>query len=476
MINEKIQNYKIISLIGEGGMGDVYLAEHVSISRKVAIKVLKPELVKNEEIRLRFKNEASMLAHLQHPNIVGLIDYVEQDGGLFLIMEYVEGQGLDDLIKAQEAPITIERAKKLMIQIVEAFIYAHKSGIVHRDVKPSNILVTSEDQIKVLDFGIAKLVGEGNHHLTKTGTQIGTVYYMSPEQVRGQVLDFRSDIYSLGVTFYELLTGVCPYKSMATEYEIFEHIVNTPLLDLTETMGKSYQDLWNVIGKATAKDINLRFDSCIELKEGLLGKTVQLPPIKNSTIEQPKHNSSNSTEPIEKSNVFKIVVLSILGAVVLGGLAIILINNYSKSNVNNAQKTERIINDVSKNKSEVKEKVQEEIKVVDFSDQIRSFLQAEDNRDFNTIYSFYAPEIIKYWSFKYPSIDKLKREYTSSWNRTIYSQNNIERIEKVTDYSYIVYLDYEFQQYSREYPSHVSSELQFVFTEDGKISELYSVK
>ena len=476
MINEKIQNYKIISLIGEGGMGDVYLAEHVSISRKVAIKVLKPELVKNEEIRLRFKNEASMLAHLQHPNIVGLIDYVEQDGGLFLIMEYVEGQGLDDLIKAQEAPITIERAKKLMIQIVEAFIYAHKSGIVHRDVKPSNILVTSEDQIKVLDFGIAKLVGEGNHHLTKTGTQIGTVYYMSPEQVRGQVLDFRSDIYSLGVTFYELLTGVCPYKSMATEYEIFEHIVNTPLLDLTETMGKSYQDLWNVIGKATAKDINLRFDSCIELKEGLLGKTVQLPPIKNSTIEQPKHNSSNSTEPIEKSNVFKIVVLSILGAVVLGGLAIILINNYSKSNVNNAQKTERIINDVSKNKSEVKEKVQEEIKVVDFSDQIRSFLQAEDNRDFNTIYSFYAPEIIKYWSFKYPSIDKLKREYTSSWNRTIYSQNNIERIEKVTDYSYIVYLDYEFQQYSKEYPSHVSSELQFVFTENGKISELYSVK
>ena len=168
MINQQIQNYRIISLIGEGGMGDVYLAEHVSIKRKVAIKVLKPELVKNEEIRLRFKNEASMLAHLQHPNIVGLIDYVEQDGGLFLIMEYVEGQGLDEFIKAQQTPISIERAKKLMIQIVEAFVYAHKNGIVHRDVKPSNFIITSSDEIKVLDFGIAKLVGEGNHNLTKT--------------------------------------------------------------------------------------------------------------------------------------------------------------------------------------------------------------------------------------------------------------------------------------------------------------------
>ena len=155
MLNQQIQNYKIISLLGEGGMGDVYLGEHISIKRKVAIKVLKPELVKNDEIRKRFKNEASMLAHLQHPNIVGLVDYVEQEDGLFLIMEYVDGQGLDELIKAQHSPINIERAKKLMTQILQAFLYAHKNGIIHRDVKPSNILVTADDQIKVLDFGIA---------------------------------------------------------------------------------------------------------------------------------------------------------------------------------------------------------------------------------------------------------------------------------------------------------------------------------
>ena len=243
MIGNKIQNYKIISLLGEGGMGDVYLGEHVSIKRKVAIKVLKPELVKNEEIRKRFKNEASMLAHLQHPNIVGLIDYIEQEDGLYLIMEYVDGRELDEVIKNLSAPISIDRAKKLMKQILEAFSYAHQNGIVHRDVKPSNIIITADDQIKVLDFGIAKLVGDTQHQLTKTGTQVGTVYYMSPEQVKGKELDLRSDIYSLGVTFYELLSGVCPYRGMTTEYEIYDSIVKVPLLPLTQTLGNEYAQI-----------------------------------------------------------------------------------------------------------------------------------------------------------------------------------------------------------------------------------------
>jgi serine/threonine protein kinase len=321
MLNQQIQNYRIISLIGEGGMGDVYLAEHVAIKRKVAIKVLKPELVKNEEIRLRFKNEASMLAHLQHPNIVGLIDYVEQDGGLFLIMEYVEGQGLDELVKAQKVPISIERAKKLMIQIVEAFIYAHKSGIIHRDVKPSNILVTADDQIKVLDFGIAKLVGDGNHQLTKTGTQIGTVYYMSPEQVRGQVLDHRSDIYSLGVTFYELLTGVCPYKSLTTEYEIYDRIVKEPLLDLTQTMGNAYRSMWTIISKATAKDVSDRYQSCEELAADLNKGIVLTPKANPSKQAASSVNSAQTlTEAKPKSKTWLWITLGLLAA----GLGIFL--------------------------------------------------------------------------------------------------------------------------------------------------------
>jgi serine/threonine protein kinase len=309
MINQQIQNYRIISLLGQGGMGDVYLAEHISIKRKVAIKVLKPELVKNEEIRKRFKNEASMLAHLQHPNIVGLVDYVEQEDGLFLIMEYVDGQGLDELIKAQHSPLDIELAKKLMSQILQAFLYAHKNGIVHRDVKPSNILVTADDQIKVLDFGIAKLVGDNQHHLTKTGTQIGTIYYMSPEQVKGKELDYRSDIYSLGVTFYELLSGVCPYRGLTTEYEIYDNIVKEPLLPLTQTMGDAYITVWSVIEKATQKEINRRFQDCDEFQTALATS-------KNRASNENKVNSSQKeipqkkieTQPNKYSNLKKVSV------------------------------------------------------------------------------------------------------------------------------------------------------------------------
>ena len=321
MLNQQIQNYKIISLLGEGGMGDVYLGEHISIKRKVAIKVLKPELVKNEEIRKRFKNEASMLAHLQHPNIVGLVDYVEQEDGLFLIMEYVDGQGLDELIKAQHSPINIERAKKLMTQILQAFLYAHKNGIIHRDVKPSNILVTADDQIKVLDFGIAKLVGDDQHHLTKTGTQIGTVYYMSPEQVKGKELDHRSDIYSLGVTFYELLSGVCPYRGMTTEYEIYDNIVKEPLLPLTQTMGEAYASVWSVIEKATQKEVNKRFQDCDEFIQDLeKGRVLQNPKPAVKPVSKPAEIKPKKIETKESgTNKWLFISLILIGLVSFGG-------------------------------------------------------------------------------------------------------------------------------------------------------------
>jgi serine/threonine protein kinase len=334
MINQQIQNYRIISLLGEGGMGNVYLGEHVSIQRKVAIKVLKPELVKNEEIRKRFKNEASMLAHLQHSNIVGLIDYVEQEDGLFLIMEYVDGQGLDELVRAQQAPISIERAKKLMIQVLQAFNYAHKNGVVHRDVKPSNILVTADDQIKVLDFGIAKLVGDKQHHLTKTGTQIGTVYYMSPEQVKGKELDHRSDIYSLGVTFYELLSGVCPYRGMTTEYEIYDNIIKEPLLSLTQTMGSAYGPVWAVIEKATKKEARDRFQDCEAIITALQSNYVNRP-------QAIKTQQTNIPKPIieRKSKVPLILVaLGIVVLIIVGGY--FLLGSNSGSAAQEAEATE----------------------------------------------------------------------------------------------------------------------------------------
>ena len=289
MIGKQLLNYKIVSLIGEGGMGNVYLGEHVSIGRKVAIKVLRPELASKEEIRGRFKNEAAVMAHLQHPGIVGLIDYLEQDDGLYLIMEYVEGIEFTDLLKSLDEPLPIDRAKDIMKKVLSAFAYAHKNNIVHRDVKPSNILLTKSDEVKVLDFGIAKLIGSTEFNLTKTGTQVGTVYYMSPEQVKAKELDHRSDVYSLGVTFYELLAGFCPYKSMTSEFEVYEKIVREPLLPLTEVMGEEYAQVWSVIQKATEKEVEDRFQNCEEFIAALetgVSKSIVQKTLKNKNTDK----------------------------------------------------------------------------------------------------------------------------------------------------------------------------------------------
>jgi serine/threonine protein kinase len=472
MINQQIQNYKIISLLGEGGMGDVYLGEHVSIKRKVAIKVLKPELVKNEEIRKRFKNEASMLAHLQHPNIVGLIDYVEQDGGLFLIMEYVDGQGLDELIKAQHSPISIERAKKLMTQILQAFLYAHKSGIVHRDVKPSNILITADDQIKVLDFGIAKLVGDSQHHLTKTGTQIGTVYYMSPEQVKGKELDYRSDIYSLGVTFYELLSGVCPYRSMSTEYEIYDTIVNVPLLPLTQTMGIAYGNVWSVIEKAIQKEVNNRFQDCAEFQNAL-SSNERVSSSKNTTEQKVNTATVNTEKPLEKSkgNLTK-QFFGVFGAVLLLAVLYFVFFNKEESNYlsdSDEDQEQQVDQNGAQGSNDA------DSPAFDAALVLTEFLAAEDNRDFDQIYSFFAQDMQRYWSFTNPSYGKLNKEYNASWNRSAYSKNNVLEIRRIDDLNYQVSIDFEFLQYNREDVSHVNSELRFVFDENGKITEMYGI-
>ena len=191
MIGTVIGNYKITSKIGEGGMGSVFLAEHTKLSRKVAIKNLHDVLVKNEEIRKRFQNEAQAMAKLQHENIVNLLDFEENEDGLFLIMEFVDGAPLDELLKANSIPA--DQSLKIVQSILEGLKYAHKKDIVHRDIKPSNILIKGEDMSpKILDFGIAKMLGTDNS-MTKTGTQMGTVFYMSPEQVKGEKVDKRSE-------------------------------------------------------------------------------------------------------------------------------------------------------------------------------------------------------------------------------------------------------------------------------------------
>jgi len=331
MIGKQILNYEIKSLLGEGGMGNVYLAEHVQLGRKVAIKALHAQLVNNQSIRTRFKNEASTMAHLQHPNIVALYDYLEAPDGLFLIMEYVEGTPLDEYIRNISGPIPADRAVPMFTQILEGFKYAHGMGVVHRDIKPSNILIAKDGSMKILDFGIAKLVNEAGNKLTKTGTQMGTVFYMSPEQVQGKDVDHRSDIYALGVTFFQMLTGVCPYDGLTTEFEVYGKIVNEPLQAPGSMIPGIPAHLNTAVAVSTHKDPSYRYAGCGDFIAAINGQaTSYAPPVipvqntmanAGQTFANPVVNTMAGAPPVsekpkKKKSVLKIALIS-LGALLL---------------------------------------------------------------------------------------------------------------------------------------------------------------
>jgi serine/threonine protein kinase len=299
MIGKRILSYEIKQLVGKGGMGNVYLAVHVTSGERVAIKSLLPELVRHDHIRERFKKEAETMSLLPHANIVKLIGYKEDGEGAYIIMEFIEGRELDNYIRTQSGPIPSDVAIPMMKQILSAFSFAHDNGVVHRDIKPSNIFITKEGQIKITDFGIAKVLSEADKKLTKTGIQMGTVYYMSPEQVRGKAVDRRSDIYSLGVTFFQMVTGRSPYESMTTEYEVYTSIVNEPLPSVTSIYPGALKQLDLVISKATAKDPGHRFNDCAQFSQVLSDALAAKPDVidKKEDGETKKDETSVKKQP-----------------------------------------------------------------------------------------------------------------------------------------------------------------------------------
>src|SRR3989442_9271113 len=214
----KLGRYEIRSKLGAGGMGEVYLAQDAKLDRKVAIKFLPESLVADEQARKRLVREARAAAKLDHPNICAIHEVGEEDGRSFIAMQYIEGETLDARIKSK--PLVLKEALTIAAQIADALSEAHSHGIIHRDIKPSNIMVTSRGQAKVMDFGLARVIAgaveseaETQSLLTTPGTIVGTMPYMSPEQVRGEVLDGRSDIFSFGVVLYEMLSGRQPFAS-----------------------------------------------------------------------------------------------------------------------------------------------------------------------------------------------------------------------------------------------------------------------
>ncbi len=237
MIGNQIENYKIISLLGEGGMANVYLAQHQSLGSNVAIKLLKEEYVQNSNIRKRFLAEARNLAKMSHPNIIKVTDLIDAGDIVAFVMEYIEGQTLEDFL-IKKGKLTSLEIEGLFNQMILAVEYVHGQGLIHRDIKPSNFMVTKNGQIKLLDFGIAKNTNEGAVDYTKTGLtqQMGTPLYMSPEQVRStSEVTKETDIYSLGVVLWQMVTGQKPYDSSTLSLPEIQVSILKEKLPLTNT-------------------------------------------------------------------------------------------------------------------------------------------------------------------------------------------------------------------------------------------------
>ncbi len=270
LIGRRLGNYKIESLIAEGGMSSVYEGVHMLLGRRVAIKQLNPILEQQAGVKERLRNEAVALSKLKHPHIVAIYDYVECELGTFIIEEVIKGTPLNEYIKNESGPIPEAKAIKMMLQMLDSVGYMHSKNIIHRDIKPGNFVITPDGEIKMLDFGIALMLDANAPHITQPGTKVGTALYMSPQQVKGQTLDRRTDIYSLGITFFHMITGQHPYSSKLTEYEIYNKIINDPLPPPSSIYAGISPQMEEVIYKATAKRPLDRYQDCNALRRDLM--------------------------------------------------------------------------------------------------------------------------------------------------------------------------------------------------------------
>ena len=333
--------YEIIKSIGEGGMANVYLGYDTILDRNVAIKVLRGDLANDEKFVRRFQREALSASSLSHPNIVAMYDVGEDDGLYYIVMEYVEGKTLKQLLK-KRGSLTLSEAIDIMLQLTDGMAHAHDSYIVHRDLKPQNIMIEDDGQIKITDFGIAMALN--STQLTQTNSVMGSVHYLPPEQAAGKGATIKSDIYSMGIIFYELLTGELPFKGDSA-VEIALKQMKEPLPDVHKLNNDIPQSIENIILKATAKNPKNRYDDAKSMHNDLLtalnDDRINEPPY---VYPYPEHEVDETTkimEPItseddniatpitddttKKTNKLVIALSIIAGVIILALIAVFFI-------------------------------------------------------------------------------------------------------------------------------------------------------
>ena len=330
--------YEISRHIARGGMAEVYLARDLMLDRPVALKVLFPELSTDRNFVERFRREAQAAANLSHPNIVSIYDWGEEDGTYFIVMEYIEGRTLGQIIRS-EGPLLADRAAEIGADVAGALAFAHKSGVVHRDVKPGNVLISPSGQVKVTDFGIAR-AANSDGDLTQTGAVMGTATYFSPEQAQGIKVDGRSDEYSLGVVLYEMVVGKAPFQGDNPMAIAYKHVREEPVppRQLNPDVPEAFE---SIVLQAMAKNPNDRYVSADELRQDLLrfrqgrmvlaNPTVAVPVV-DSTVAAPAFESTRAMTrtdagrtagpppPPQKRGTGAFVVLLLVLLAVLGGL------------------------------------------------------------------------------------------------------------------------------------------------------------
>ncbi len=330
--------YEIVQHIARGGMAEVYLAHDLMLDRKVALKVLFPELSTDRNFVERFRREAQAAANLSHPNIVSIYDWGEEDGTYFIVMEYIDGRTLGQIIRG-EGPLLPDRAAEIGADVAAALAFAHRSGVVHRDVKPGNVLISPSGQVKVTDFGIARALNS-DQDLTQTGAVMGTATYFSPEQAQGNRVDGRSDVYSLGVVLYEMAVGKPPFSGENPMAIAYKHVreVPAPPRSVNADVPEAFEA---IVLQAIAKNPNDRYSSAEELRQDLLrfrqgrlvlaNPTVAVPVV-DATIAAPAYEATQVVDrstvveraggppPPQKRGTGAFLVLLLVLLAILGGL------------------------------------------------------------------------------------------------------------------------------------------------------------